>query len=162
MVRTAELQDQLTKFVCGFFFWGIILAVVCQIGVTSYRWSIETERQDLWIARNDRRYNQFCIDTTQIYDLDFMTQCREFDEIRNQSASTLAMVKLAKEWQLCDAEQGGCRGVMGLFIGGIVILIGILYMFKRAPDYLKNFQERRENRNVNEFMYTRPANSRFG
>lgn len=101
------------------------------------------------------------MDAKQVYDLDFKKQCQEYDEIRNQSASTLAAVKIAKEWQLCDAERGGCRAFMGFFIGGTIVLIGVLYLLNRGPGLLMRWQENREMQDASNFMYARSGGGTF-
>jgi hypothetical protein len=153
-----DFQQQLIKFICGFFFYGILTASIAQTLVTAHRWRVETARQELWIQKNELRFEKLCLDTTQVFDLDFKKQCQEYDEIRSQSASILAAVKIAKEWQICDAEQGGCRGVTGLFAGGVLVLIGILYLLNRAPSMIMRYRDEREMQDVNEFMYTRGHN----
>lgn len=160
MQGIVEFRNELIKAGCGTLFWGLLAACVCQLIVTAHRWNTETERQEQWIQTNQMRWQTMCVDPNLVYNLKMQEECKTYNEIRNQKASVLAMVFLAKEWQWCDAENGGCRGFMGFLIGAFLAVIAVLYLLRQMPGYLNRFIEDREVYDTQQLMHVRAGGGR--
>lgn len=152
MQGSVELKKQAVKTISTLLFWAILTSSVAQILHTGYRWYDETDEQLKIIRDNEKRYQHSCMDPNAIVDMNYHDQCRKYDKERNKNPSVAAAMKLVREWGLCDAEKGGCRGVTGLFIGGSIVLIVILYLLRNAPRYVQNTAQC-DLEHVSQFMY---------
>lgn len=152
MSGTIEYQQRILQIICRSFFWLLIAGILCQFAVTLHRWSILVDQKQEDIDYDERRYQAQCQDAQHIVDLNFHEHCKEWNKGRQRSASVVAVVHLLMEWQLCDAEKGGCRGVMGLFIGAAIVMLGILYLLRRAPRMFDEYVHRCDAHDVSQFM----------
>ena len=137
MQGTEDLNVQIVRYFCAFCLCTFLAALGAQVVVTGYRWQIETERQRLWVDTNQLRWESLCVDVARVHDLKFQDECSTYNEIRNASPAVLAAVRLASEYQLCDAENGGCRGLIGVLFGALLVIFAMVYLLRQFPTYFE-------------------------